>query len=1154
MKTLQRTLAILILLSTLTVAGQSIGEIIIQVNLPPSGQLYPEELYDAVYLINNNASPQYIRLKAVAKEELQGLIFEGFSGVMEVPVGTMSVTEEVLEGGEVIYSSAELENYVLQTGSLPAGSYNICLYAMDAETGMQSGEYCFDHLITNSSPPALLQPADGDEVTDENPVFLWTPPVPQPMDQIPEYNFVMTEVMAGMSPQEAISQIPAWISVEGIQEPAFIYPPEAREMTEGATYAWQVQSTLEGFPFGENGGFSEIFIFEYKPYMDSTIGPCDTATVNHRIRITIDSITTGLCGLNNGLVDSLMNLYDKLEDEMWQRDSLSGAREAAEAFKQTMTALRNDATGTLQQQIAATQSLGSNGGDCGGSWESDFYSRYVSPNPTQQRINIYNQYVKRYKRRFDKCKAKRAKWLNEDKDEIDKYYNNHLDDLDDIVDQINDKVKKHNQNIADLKNQIAGLSAQLSAALCDIDIHWNAFIQYLDSNTICIKCGKVYYSKPPNLQVMDSCLNNLYDKIKAKKAGLRSPKNKDDLKNEAEQYFPFEELQKEKKRLDSLRGAFNTMVTQWNGQSTLSKMVHPCCQSVMSLAGGRYLYGHQNKPFKDEGYYGRRFGLGNSGLIAVPANPQQMQDPNFRRNYYKDKRVFYKQRYNLSNEIDKAVRNLKSGHSGGRSYINGLKDVSAVQKHGMVNAVDHHNKSADSLRDALNQLLNSAANCYDDKKQNHRHREYLTIHHRCFNFRQCIEFLDDEYENYRDSLTSLKDALQQAIGKAEKELESLNNRLESLSGRHNDLKSKHKTLNDSLNTVSNDGNREKLRKEVNDVGRSISSIGTQLRDLINAAGNLDLRIALLRGRLDDLTARIQPRPVASITDCEAERRRIQQAQQQQANNAGNAIRDAETISGEIQTASAEASATSDDISLADREATGTGSNISDELAHQRYLIYLKKLKKEREIKGICSRILAEHFDKNSPQGSVFDSLAAAYEFLSGNIIQLPGGHNAFVDKMKEFQEQIDDAKETIEDIVTLLSGVHGEPSLKERNAAFEKVLKYAAEFGDKVPGFGEMVSFYADAYKAAINAIYKIMDDILAPVKRIADNETRVICPSQNWQGKTLDQIVDDMWRHSTTRNAFNSLSLEQRKALESYYKEKAKNAIVTCCLEKLGK
>lgn len=710
MKTLRQTLVILFLLTTFTLAGQSIGEIIIQVNLPPSGQLYPEELYDAIFLINNNASTQYVRLKAVAEEELQGLVFEGISGVMEVPVGTMAVTTQVLEGGEINYSSPELESFVLQTGSLPAGSYMICLYALDAETGMQNGEYCFDHLITNSSPPALQQPADGEEVTDKNPVFLWTPPVPQPLDHIPEYTFVMTEVMEGMSPQDAISLNPAWIKLEGIQEPAFIYPPEAREMTEGATYAWQVQSTLEGFPFGENGGFSEIFSFKKKPYMASTEGPCDTTIVNHRISVTIDSISTALCDLNSGLIDSLMNLYDKLENEMWQRDSLSGAREAAEAFKQTMTALKMDATGTLQQQITSTQNLNGNGGECGGSWENNFYSRYVAPNPTQQRINIYNQYVKRYTRRFDKCKAKRAKWLNEDKNEIEGYYNNNLDDINDIVDQINNKEKKHNENIYDLQRQIAGLSAQLSAALCDIDIHWNAFIQYLDSNTICIKCGKVYYSKPPNLQVMDSCLNSLYDKIKAKRDGLRSPQNKDDLKNEAEQHFPYEELQKEKERLDSLRGAFTTMVSQWNGQSKFSKMVHPCCQSLMALAAGKYLYGHQNKPFKNERLYGKRMGLGNSGVVAVPASPQQMQDPNYRKNYYKDKREFYKQRYNLSNEIDKAIRNLKNGHSGGKSFIRGLKDISAVQKHGMVNAVNHHNHSADSLRNALTNLLNSAAN------------------------------------------------------------------------------------------------------------------------------------------------------------------------------------------------------------------------------------------------------------------------------------------------------------------------------------------------------------------------------------------------------------------------------------------------------------
>ena len=153
MKTFRIFILTVSLIAAYTVSGQGTNEIMIQFELPPAGQLYPEELYGSVILINTSGSPQYITLKAVVNESDQGLIFDGTSAVLEVPVGTYFVNEQDIEGGNVIYSSAEIESFVLQTGTLPAGEYTICLYAEDAETGMLLGENCVEHLITNSSPP-----------------------------------------------------------------------------------------------------------------------------------------------------------------------------------------------------------------------------------------------------------------------------------------------------------------------------------------------------------------------------------------------------------------------------------------------------------------------------------------------------------------------------------------------------------------------------------------------------------------------------------------------------------------------------------------------------------------------------------------------------------------------------------------------------------------------------------------------------------------------------------------------------------------------------------------------------------------------------------------------------------------------------------------
>ncbi|NCD41357.1 MAG: hypothetical protein EOL88_04625 [Bacteroidia bacterium] len=1253
------------------IIAQQYGEIIIQVNLPPAGQLYPEELFQSVVLINQNETAAYLRIHATAEEAEEGLIFEATSAVFEVPTGNYYVTEQDVMPGEIQYRNQQYESYIIQTGSLPAGIYTLCLFAHDAETDLLLGEECVEHRITNSSPPELILPPNQETVTETYPIFVWNPPIPPPLMHLPEYQFTLTEIPPEMLPEEAIALHPAWIQLSSVESPFLEYPPEAREMITGKHYAWQVRSVMNGFPLGENGGFSEIFSFFYMPlingrdirlttpgidalissstpdytwepvewdnarytfwlwtitgeieeklaagaeityallsdfvpyymeenlvetnygypvsapsleteksyywaitatgpagnmaestprrhtYRDETMAPCDTTEVNFRIRITLDSISNALCNLNSGVTDSLMQCYKSLEQQMWIRDSLQGNLDAALQFQQNLNALQGGATVALTGQISQTQSLQSDEPGCAGAWENKFYSRYVMPHPTAQRQSIYNQYVGRYNRRFEKCKQKREKWLSEDKEKINTYYNQQLKDLKAILQANQNALHDQNKKIVEQKNNLSSLQQQLLSALCQIDVHWNSFLHYLDSNKICIKCGKVYYMKPPDLQIMDHCLDSLYNKIRRKLADIQRPENQHELQEIADDYFNYTGLSKEKNQLDSLSSAFQSMVSQWNNQSQVVKLAHPCCQSPAALAGGRYLYGHQNKPYHNESIYGLRMGLGNSGMVVLPADPQNMGDPGFRSQYYQAKREFYTRRYALSKEIDKSLRKLKNGSGGTKSLINGLKDPRAVQLHGRVKAVSHHNNTADSLTHELEELLNAAANCYDNRIQNNQHRRYITLHHQCFTFKQCITLLDEAFAQYLDSLNHYRNYLNHATDQARMALAGLEKTRDNLNTRQQNLNEKINRMQNELNTIKEtsvrqniQGQLDQLKQNRNEVNQLLNNLDAQILQTKRDLHRLEMNVG-------SLTAAVHPRPVASVDDCEVERQAVRGAQQNAGNEARRISGLSNAIDAENRRTQTAANHISDELSRADSNATGIGSAIQEQLEEERNKEEEEKLRKERQIKGICTRLLAEYYDANAPGNHVLDSLATAYEFLSGQIDQLPGGMNEFMDQIKDFKARIDEAKETIEDIITLLSGVHGNPSNQQRTAAFAQVLKYAAEFGDRVPGFGDMISFYASAYEEAIAALYQIMNVILEPIKKVIDNETRIICPDTSWQGKTLDQIVNQLWEESFTRQSFGSLSLEQKKALESYFKQKAKIAILNCCLDKLNK
>ncbi len=257
-------------------------EVTVRLQLPPEGRFTTSDIFQMVHLINSGLGAQEVFLRAtVVNGGENKLIFEGETTVFQVMPGLVVVGPDQVESLHVLHSDPAYERLLFQTGSVPAGTYIICVDVLEAETGELLTRACVLHEVLHPSPPQLLMPANEARLFEEFPSFSWLPPMPVPVELDLRYRLKVVEVLDGQNPYEAMESNPAWYLEEEVFSPLMVYPMDARELESGTVYAWQVQAMGgNGVPVGENEGKSAIFIFRreaaYEHYIRvlSPVSPC----------------------------------------------------------------------------------------------------------------------------------------------------------------------------------------------------------------------------------------------------------------------------------------------------------------------------------------------------------------------------------------------------------------------------------------------------------------------------------------------------------------------------------------------------------------------------------------------------------------------------------------------------------------------------------------------------------------------------------------------------------------------------------------------------------------------------------------------------------------------------------------------------------------
>ncbi len=213
------------------------AQINISAQLPPAGMVQKDQLWNLV-IVNNKDDILTVNVKLNVQDAITGeLVMSANTGSMLLNKGVKLVSKNDIQPVLYNYNRNEFSKTFL-----PMGSYVACyqLYYTSQKGEEVLGDECIKINIDPLSPPILTSPADKSDIITPYPQFSWVPPTPFDMFSNLNYEIVLTEVLEGQSPAEAIQQNTPVYTRTSLTQPYESYPSSFTTLQPKTTYAWQV--------------------------------------------------------------------------------------------------------------------------------------------------------------------------------------------------------------------------------------------------------------------------------------------------------------------------------------------------------------------------------------------------------------------------------------------------------------------------------------------------------------------------------------------------------------------------------------------------------------------------------------------------------------------------------------------------------------------------------------------------------------------------------------------------------------------------------------------------------------------------------------------------------------------------------------------------
>ncbi|NBB75960.1 MAG: hypothetical protein GVY02_01155, partial [Bacteroidetes bacterium] len=136
---------------------------------------------------------------------------------------------------------SNIQNQIIQTGTLPEGDYSIVIEALPAaaQPGIAALPGTANFSVRYPQPPIPVSPPNQANVTLSTPIFSWTPVVNTVGLQL-SYDFLLVEVLPGQTPLQAINSNREHASETLIGNSTLPYTLQYLPLEPGAEYAWLV--------------------------------------------------------------------------------------------------------------------------------------------------------------------------------------------------------------------------------------------------------------------------------------------------------------------------------------------------------------------------------------------------------------------------------------------------------------------------------------------------------------------------------------------------------------------------------------------------------------------------------------------------------------------------------------------------------------------------------------------------------------------------------------------------------------------------------------------------------------------------------------------------------------------------------------------------
>ncbi len=256
-----RHIAILYVLCTATFSA--IGQVTV-VPLPHQEGYFSLEDIWRVNLISAAQSVANVALEVTVEDAQHQMILSATSPVFNLLQGSNRPAFNA-SSTRIQYGTGATTSVLRNTGRFSYGDYIVCYRVMTANNNTLLGELCQEESVRPFSPPELISPYDGENITTFLPLLTWKPPFPPGTTPF-EYTLRLVEVKERQDVIEALERNIPLLHRRGIFGTVLPYPGDAIRLETGKTYAWQVSVKAGNFELG----VTEVWKFTIEK-LDKTI-------------------------------------------------------------------------------------------------------------------------------------------------------------------------------------------------------------------------------------------------------------------------------------------------------------------------------------------------------------------------------------------------------------------------------------------------------------------------------------------------------------------------------------------------------------------------------------------------------------------------------------------------------------------------------------------------------------------------------------------------------------------------------------------------------------------------------------------------------------------------------------------------------------------